>query len=462
MLGCMILPPDAMRAQAGAPVVIIGGGACGLVAALAAGRDALVIERDRTPSGSTALSSGFVPAAGTAAQAAQGIADDPALFAADILHKAHGTADPAEVRRVAEAAGPALDWLSGAHGIPFHVLDGFLYPGHSRHRMHAVPERTGAALMARLLGAAEAAGVGLLTEARAAGLFVDGGGRVHGVRIERPDGAREDIEAGAVVLACNGFGGAPALVAAHLPEIAGALYFGHAGNEGDALRWGQALGAAVRDLGAYQGHGNVAHPHGVLITWALLMEGGVQVNQAGERFSNEHEGYSEQAVRVLRQPGGVAWTVFDDRLRGLGMGFEDFRAAVEAGAVRSADSVAGLAARTGMPAAALASTMAEAAGLACVGGVDRFGRRFGAPPLAPAYHAVRVTGALFHTQGGLVVDEGARVLRDDGTPFPNLLAGGGAARGVSGAEVDGYLSGNGLLTAVAYGRLAGTTAAGLV
>jgi fumarate reductase flavoprotein subunit len=75
---------------------------------------------------------------------------------------------------------------------------------------------------------------------------------------------------------------------------------------------------------------------------------------------------------------------------------------------------------------------------------------------------VRVTGALFHTQGGLAVNADARVLRRDGTPFENLFAGGGAARGVSGATVAGYLSGNGLLTAVTLGRAAGEAAARLV
>lgn len=457
----MILAPEEMRAVAGASVVVLGGGACGLVAALSAvgaGRDVLVIERDRVPSGSTALSSGFIPAAGTAAQAAQGIEDAPGLLAADILRKSHGEADAGEAERVARAVGPALDWLGREHGIPFHVLDGFLYPGHSRHRMHAVPERTGAALMGRLLGAAEAAGVPILTEARGVGLFADAAGRVHGVRVERPDGGKEDVSAGALVLACNGYGGAPELVARHIPEIAGALYFGHAGNQGDALAWGAALGAAVRDLSAYQGHGNVAHPHGALITWALLMEGGIQVNAAGVRFSNEHDGYSEQAVRVLAQPGGVAWTVFDARLHRLGMGFEDFRGAVDAGAIRSAPDAVSLGRALGAP--ELAETIGAVQALALAEGVDGFGRRFAAAPLAAPFHAVRVTGALFHTQGGLVVDGAGRVLRTDGTALPNLFAGGGAARGVSGAHVEGYLSGNGLLTAVAYGRLAGVAAGG--
>ena len=83
------------------------------------------------------------------------------------------------------------------------------------------------------------------------------------------------------------------MVREHLPEIADALYFGHAGNQGDAVRWGAQLGAAVADMSAYQGHGSVATPHGILITWALMTEGGIQVNERGERFSNEHLGYSE-------------------------------------------------------------------------------------------------------------------------------------------------------------------------
>jgi len=70
-----------------------------------------------------------------------------------------------------------------------------------------------------------------------------------------------------------------------------------------------------------------------------------------------------------------------------------------------------------------------------------------------------VTGALFHTQGGLDVDARCRVLARAGTPLPNLFAGGGAARGVSDDAVWGYLSGNGLLSAIAGGWIAGAQAA---
>jgi fumarate reductase flavoprotein subunit len=70
------------------PVAIVGAGACGLTAALMlrdAGVDCVLLERDASPQGSTALSSGFIPAAGTTAQRAAGVhGDSPAQFAADI------------------------------------------------------------------------------------------------------------------------------------------------------------------------------------------------------------------------------------------------------------------------------------------------------------------------------------------------------------------------------------------
>ena len=111
------------------PVVIVGAGACGLTAALAlsrAGVDCVVLERDAVPAGSTALSSGFIPAAGTRAQAAQGIADDAQEFARDIQAKAHGEAAPHLVAAYAATVAAAIDALGEHHSIPWQVLDNFL------------------------------------------------------------------------------------------------------------------------------------------------------------------------------------------------------------------------------------------------------------------------------------------------------------------------------------------------
>jgi fumarate reductase flavoprotein subunit len=165
-------------------------------------------------------------------------------------------------------------------------------------------------------------------------------------------------------------------------------------------------------------------------------------------------------VFVQAQPDGVAFDIYDARIHDLGMTFDDYRTAFEAGAVKAGETPEALAEATGLPADALAHTIAETQSFARGEAACPFGRDFtGQPPLAPPYYTVRVTAALLHTQGGLVVDADGRVLRADGTALPNLYAGGGAACGVSGPHVSGYLSGNGLLTATVLGRLAGRAAA---
>ncbi len=426
------------------PVVVVGAGACGLTAALAArdaGKEVLVLERDRTAAGSTALSSGFVPAAGTRFQRAAGVEDSPERMFLDVQKKNASQADPRLARALCEASGPAIEWLADEHGVPFGLVQGFLYPGHGVARMHSVPEKTGAALMASLLKAAS--GIDLLCSATVTDVTASK------LSFQRPDGKTEQVEFDALVLACSGFGGNAAMVKEHIPEIAGALYFGHAGNQGDAVRWGTALGAAVKHMGAYQGHGSVATPQNILVTWALMTEGGIQVNKDGQRFSNEHLGYSEQCLPVLEQPGGFAWCIYDERLHQLGMTFFDYRDAQTAGAIRPAPDLP-----------RLRETLAIVEKFVDGKAKDPFGRDFTTKPkLVPPYYAVKVTGALFHTQGGLVVDEKARVLDKSGKPLPRLFAGGGAACGISGAQVWGYLSGNGLLSAITLGRIAGLGAA---
>ena len=304
----------------------------GALAASEAGIEPVLVERERVPSGSTALSAGLIPAAGTRFQAAQGISDSADLFADDIARKAHGEADPQPVRAVAERAGPLVEWLSDTYALPFEVITDFNYPGHSAHRMHGLPSRTGAELIDRLRGAAESRGIPILTGRAADALFADEGGCIAGLAVNAGS-ARETIGCCALVLACSGYGGNPALVRRHIPDMADALYFGHPGNRGDAVLWGEALGARLMHLAAYQGHGSVATPHNILITWAAIMEGGFQVNAEGRRFSDEALGYSEQAADVLRQPGARAFCIFDARIAGVARQFEDFRNAEKAGAV---------------------------------------------------------------------------------------------------------------------------------
>lgn len=446
-------------------VVVVGAGACGLCAGLAAadqGAEVLVLERDATPLGSTAMSTGLIPAAGTPEQRAAGIDDSPDRFLSDIAAKTKGRTDLEVARRLAEESAETVSWLRDRHGTPLSLIQDFLYSGHTAMRMYGTPRRTGSELEASLEQALARSDAQLLVGARAQTLYVKDD-QVVGVGVVRPDGVREDIGCGALILACCGFGANAKMVEHWIPEMARAVYHGHPGNTGDAAQWGEALGGALADMTGYQGHGGLAAGHGVPILWPVILEGGFQVNSLGLRFSDESEGYSEQAAKVNAQPQGVAWSLYDERLHQLMHSFDDYHDALRAGAVVTARSWGALAERVGIPVESLVRT-AEAVAASTRGeGEDPFGRDFtGKPVLAPPFHAVRVTGALFHTQGGLAIDPDARVRKATGGVFPNLFAGGGAARGVSGPEPGGYLAGNGLMTATTLGKIAGRVAAAQV
>src|SRR3990170_7973267 len=82
-------------------LVVVGAGACGLMAAFAAARrgvEALLLEKNTRLGCNTELASGSIPAAGTRYQKAAGIEGTPEQMAEDILRKNRGQADPEIVR----------------------------------------------------------------------------------------------------------------------------------------------------------------------------------------------------------------------------------------------------------------------------------------------------------------------------------------------------------------------------
>ncbi len=458
-----VVRTQSIDAIAEIPVIVIGGGGTGLCAALAvrdAGKDVFVIERDKQPLGTTAMSTGLIPAAGSKIQQAAGVEDSPQLFADDIKGKASGKVDGEVVDFLASESAHTIDWLVEQHGLQLSLVEGFTYPGHSVRRMHGMPSRSGSELMGALADVCETAGVDILTEATVDTLYANDEGRILGVGAVRPDGEEDIIGCDALILACCGFAGNEEMVARLIPELEHATFHGHPGNKGHAIAWGEDLDAAMADLSSYQGHAGLAAGFGIPILWPTITEGGVQVNKAGMRFANEAAGYSEQAVEVLKQEGHVAWTVYDETRHKIMEQFDDYQQAITAGCLIRAESPEELADKTGIDPDGLRATLVETQLLTESGDKDQFGRSFaGKSPLRAPFYAVRVTGALFHTQGGLEVGKDARVLRQDRSALPNLFAGGGAARGISGPGADGYMAGNGLLTATTLGRIAGQEAA---
>ena len=432
-------------------LLVIGAGACGLAGAIAAhdaGGSVAIVEGREVPGGNSALSTGSIPGAGTRFQRAAGIEDSPERMIADLraLTGPHDAEDLLEL--VARECGPLCEWLVDDLGVRMQLITAYRHIGHGVERLHAPRSRRGQDLVDDLLRCVADREIPLAVGQRAEGLLVEDGAVV-GARV-----AGEEIAARKVLLATNGFAADRALVARHCPEIAEAEYFGAPGSSGDALRWAEALGADLGNLGAYQGYAAVAYPQGQLLSWTTIEKGGVLVGADGRRFGAEDAGYSGFARHVLAQ-GPFAWAIYDARIHAIALDEEEYAEMAGMGAVRWGDTPAELAGALGIGAEGLAETLA-----AYGGGGDPFGRRdLGLAPLEPPYAGVKVKPGLFHTQGGPLVDAHARVKRRGGGVVPNLFAGGGAAAGISGREgALGYASGNGLITALVLGRRAGLRA----
>jgi len=444
-------------------VAVVGGGACGMIASLAAaerGIEVLLLEKEKKVGGNTSLSQGMIAGAGTRFQKAAGIDDSPDLMAEDIFKKNNGETDLEITLHMCRESKNLVEWLVDSMGIHLDIVTDFIYPGHSRHRVHAPSTRKGTQIVNELRTAISNRGnILLVQQAPVRNLIAteDDGG-VIGLEVEIFGQGINRVRAKRVILACNGFGNNKEMLRTYIPEMADAFYFGHEGNTGEGIRWGMELGAATHHMGAYQAHGSVAYPHATLLTWVVIVNGGFQVNQRGRRFSNEYTGYSEHAIKVLQQEDKMAIEIFDERIYQSVLGFEDFNQCIGMGAVKRGETIEALAETFQISPQALRETL-ESYNRSAAGEEDPMGRRDFQGPLKPPFYGVGVTGALFHTQGGVKIDRKAQVLRNDGRVIPNLYAGGGVAVGVSGSGVSGYLSCNGLLAATVLGKIAGEEAA---
>jgi fumarate reductase flavoprotein subunit len=454
---------SARQAEVDVDVVVVGAGGCGLAAALAAaaqGASVAVLEKRDVPGGNTALSTGSIPAAGSRYQSAAGIVDSPEKMTADLLRQS-GAHEAEELVAVLAAASASLvEWLVEDHQVDLRLITDYKHVGHSVERLHAPPDRRGSSLMRDLLAAAQRSGVDIAVGNPVADLVVEDD-EVVGVVVDGPRCGRYEISCRSVVLAGNGFGNDRSMLQDWIPAVTAAQYFGAEGSTGEAIRWCLDLGAQPANMGAYQGYATVAYPHGSIVSWTTVEMGGVILSPEGRRMGDETLGYSG-FTEVVSAHAKESHVVLDTRIRDYVSSHEPEFAELDAiGGVVEASDVDEVALRIGAPVDVVSETLTRYQAAARREAADECGRGdFGMAPLQPPYCVVRSVPAIFHTQGGTMVDEEARVLRSDGSPIPALYAGGGVAAGLSGATgAAGYSSGNGLLSAIGLGRIAGDSAA---
>jgi len=268
------LPRSQVRWERQADVVVVGSGAAGMTAALAAarpGRRVLLLSKHDIGGGATPLAQG-----GLAAAIAPG--DSPALHQRDTLEAGAGLCDPAAVAALVSGAPGEIARLA-ARGARLDRTALHLVGGHSRRRVvTAGGDAIGAEVHRVLRAALLASPVQILTRCVALDALTGDEGAVGGVLagICGDDGILRAglVTARAVVLATGGFGQAYATTTSP------------AGLTGDGLALAARAGAELRGLEFVQFHPTVlwqpsARGQCPLITEALRGAGAVLVDAAG-------------------------------------------------------------------------------------------------------------------------------------------------------------------------------------
>jgi succinate dehydrogenase/fumarate reductase flavoprotein subunit len=468
-------------------VIVVGGGGAGMAAAIEAarwGRRVVLLEQNPALGGSTAWSVGSISATGTWQQKAAGIADHPDAHFEDMEAFAGPLAnrDNRTLRRVlVDNTTELMTWLESL-GLVFAGPQ--LEPPHRVPRMHNVLPNSRA--FPEMLGReCHRLGVQVRLGTAADSLIVEEG-RVVGVRLAN---GQEMRAAGGVVLAGGDYSANAEMRVRFAGEEKGGLEAVNPTATGGAIRMALALGCEVLNGDLMSGPTMRFVPPtreslvrrlpprpwlGKAVRWAmntlpdaiqrpfamsflttalgpsreLFEAGAILVNRDGERFCDER---ARPAAELPKQPERLAYLVLDAGMAAKFTAWPHFVSTAPGIAYaylpdyrrnrrdiyhEGADAEA-LAGRLGVPATALAESLARL------------------PGRGPYVALGPIKSYVVFTEGGVPVTERLEVLGPKGTVIPGLYAAGSTGQG--GLLLEGHC--HHLAWAFISGRIAGRNAA---
>ena len=487
-------------------VVIVGAGGAGMTAAITAtdaGKKVIVVESQPIAGGNSVRSTGgmnaaktpyqdkneFKEAAGvekTLATAAEKFADNATITALaatvksqwdayqanpqgyfdsvelmelDTMIGGKGKNNPELVKALAENSAAAIEWLAS---IGAEVKNVGAFGGASVKRIHRPVNAdgkvtaVGAYIVPILEKNLQDRNVQFLFDTTANEIIMKDGKAV-GIKGTGKDGHKVTINAKSVVIATGGFGANAEMVEKYKPELKGFATTNAEGAQGQGIDMATAVGAATVDMDQIQIHPTVhieedGNAH--LITEGLRGDGAILVNAEGKRFYDEVSTRDKVSAAIIEQTDKSAWLIVDQTMVD--------KSAVIAGYIKSGYTVTGatyeeLAKAMGVDEATFTSTMNTWNQAVEAKSDAEFGRTSFANPLTTApYYAIKITPAVHHTMGGIVINPKAEVLNEKGEAIPGLFAAGEVTGGVHGAN---RLGGNAVADFVVFGRISGQSAA---
>lgn len=405
-------------------------------------------------------------------------------FVSDMRRLTEDRCDDAMTDRLVSDSGDVVEWLY-SHGIRWrlmyerqsYVRDGqdVFFGGLAMGTVGG-----GKGLIAQHTAAAAASRIEIRYDTAVTALVRDDSGAVVGVACRSGDGTEQTLYAGAVVLAAGGFEADPQRRRRNLGEgWERALVRGNPANTGEVLDAALAIGAGpygdwtschsvAWDAGAPPEGGNRA------LTNQLTRQSyplGIVVNVEGQRFVDEgadyrNYTYAKYGREILRQPGGVAFQLFDATTRPL-LRTEEYDSTPIT--MAEATTLEDLATKLGIDPARLTRTVAEFNSSIEEHPFDpatKDGRAAHVEPpksnwaqalAEPQFYGYAVSCGITFTFGGLCISVAdAQVLDEHGDPIRGLYA---AGELVGGLFSGNYPGGTGLTAGTVFGRLAGTGAA---
>ena len=460
-------------------VIVVGGGSAGLPAAIFAaerGAKVLLIDHATQLGGTLWVATGQMSAAGTRLQREQGIADTADAHFEDVMRISRGTAHPGLVRLAVDNAADTFDWLidQGFAPLPEHPVAGF---GHEpyREKRYYWGEKGGISVKDVLVPIVElhvaSGAITLKLAHEVTEILMDAGLRVVGVAAEDADGARREFHGANVILSCGGYAANTEMFAAlsGYPQYNSAPY---PYSQGAGHRLGQSVGGYLRgfenvfnNFGALFNSDNF--PVRAIATVETFPERRepweIYVNVHGRRFIREDiRSVDAREMALMDQPDRRYWIVFDQNILDqappmiVGWTREDMvKAFAEAGpAFITGETIDALAGKAGIDADGLKRSVAGY-NYGIQTGNDFIGRTHAPAPIGTGpFYAIRMQGSSISSAVGLAVDDGLRVIREDGSPIANLYAAGellGSGQTMGKAACGGMM----VTPALTFGRLLG-------
>ncbi|NDL62081.1 FAD-dependent oxidoreductase [Acerihabitans arboris] len=467
-------------------VVIIGAGAAGTAAAMAAaekGVNVVILEKQATVGGTGNFAEGFF-AANSSMQLHQGILVTPDMAFKTIMDYSHWKANPYVARAFVDRSADTFEWVK-SKGVEFEFI-GPGVPGGAMtwHVVKGPRNGRGRSVITAFFNKfKEMKNVEILMKTAGKTLITDNGA-VTGVMAENSQGNPVRIEAKAVVIATGGYANNKEMLKKYI-GIADLTFAAPAGKDGDGLAMAWSAGAGKEGLGVLHGHrpgvrgASIGNHAGVAAIQPYLW-----VDGNGNRFTNEDNTIMwPHAGNALVKAGGVMFTLYDDATRnhlikdGNEVAIGDF-IPVNTPLI-NLDADFEKLAQKDVPVAFKANTLDDLAKLMAVDPerlkntvaeyntfsdnkedtVFNKESRYLRPIKTPPFYALKSVSQALGTLGGIKIDGKMRVVTQDGTIIPGLYAAGDDAGGLYGDTYDLNMAGETFGFGLNSGRIAGENAA---